>query len=328
VIDPNFGLVENQNTGRKFGKDGQIEIIGWSGKYRSAKKYVLICKECAKDQEMFGEGYFSATLTNLTSGRIPCGCAKSHKRTIAQYAIEATRTCEFLGLKFIDWEGEFKDTRVKCKIECPVHGIYATTSLNSLINQQSGCRKCADVYIAKRFTKPDNQMADKFMSTGMFQSGTIFTRSDLQNKSGHKTFWNIECPQCGFSGTSHQSNLSVGKVPCECSYTTKMTEAYINIISDSGNDIAIKFGISSLSHRRLKTQGRYSVYDIRKFGVWTFPNFIQCREAENEVKQCVVSGILGKEEMPDGFTETTYTYNVDKVIQIYESNGGVRMNDK
>lgn len=327
VIDPNFGLVENQNTGRKFGKQGQIQVVGWSGKYISAKKYILFCSECSKYPELFGEGYFSATLPNLASGRIPCGCAKSHKRTADQYEIEASRVCESLGLKFIGWDGDFSGTKVKCIIECPSHGIYATTSLNSLINQQSGCRKCADMYISSRFTKSSEQMIEKFISTGMYHPETIFTRSDLQDKSGHRPFWNVNCPECGFNGTSHQSNLSVGKVPCECSYVTKMTEAYINVISDSGNDIAIKFGISSLSYRRVKTQDRYSIYDVKQFGVWVFPSFIQCRQAENEVKSNVVTGVLGRLEMPDGFTETTYIYNIDKVVKIYERNGGVKVSD-
>lgn len=324
VIDPNFGLVENKNTGKKFGKEEQLTVLGWSGKYRSAKKYVLVCIECSKDPELFGGGYFSATLPNLESGRVPCGCAKAHKRTETQYCIEATRACTSLGLEFMGWEGVFSGTGVKCKIVCPSHGVYSTTTLNSLLNQQSGCRKCTHKLSAERFSKADSEMAQKFLSTGVFHPETIFVRSDLQNSSGHRTFWNVECPQCGFSGTSNQSNLSVGKIPCECSYVTKMTQAYINIISDSEIDIAIKFGISSLSQRRVRIQDRYSIYSVRQLGVWVFPSFVECRQAENKVKVSVVSGVLSKNEMPDGFTETTYVHNIDKIIGIYESGGGIR----
>ena len=32
--------------------------------------------------------------------------------------------------------------------------------------------------------------------------------------------------------------------------------------------------------------------------------------------------------MPDGWTETTYPYNIDKIIEIYEKHGGVRIWDR
>lgn len=28
--------------------------------------------------------------------------------------------------------------------------------------------------------------------------------------------------------------------------------------------------------------------------------------------------------MADGFTETTYIYNLEKIVEIYENNGGIR----
>ena len=36
-------------------------------------------------------------------------------------------------------------------------------------------------------------------------------------------------------------------------------------------------------------------------------------------------GVLSKEEFPDGYTETTWVYNLDKIVEIYERNGGVKI---
>ena len=97
VIDPNFGLVENEHTGKKFGLNKQLTVLGWSGKYRSTRVYILTCSVCAEDPELFGEGYFKSTLPNLVSGRTPCGCAKSRKWSEDEYQIQAKRMCNELG---------------------------------------------------------------------------------------------------------------------------------------------------------------------------------------------------------------------------------------
>ena len=35
------------------------------------------------------------------------------------------------------------------------------------------------------------------------------------------------------------------------------------------------------------------------------------------------TGVVLKRDMPDGWTETTWSYNIGKVKSIYERNGGV-----
>lgn len=38
------------------------------------------------------------------------------------------------------------------------------------------------------------------------------------------------------------------------------------------------------------------------------------------------TGVVSKSDMQDGFSETTHVNNLDRVIRIFESNGGVRLN--
>lgn len=325
VIDPNFGLVENHHTGRKFGKDGQLTVLGWSGKYRSAKRYILRCDICAEDPELYGEGYFRAVLPNLSSGKVPCGCTVSNNLTADQLKVIASRACQQLGLTFIGFKSSPVNSKTLCLIECSIHGIYDTTRLGSLTGQGSGCKKCAYVKGAVGLTLSEDVWSEKFISTGMFHEDTIFTRSDVLNNRGYKTSWNFTCPVCNWTGVSEQSNLRAGKIPCDCSYVTKMNEGYINIVSDNGTEIAIKFGISSLTARRVKVQDTKSVYDIRNFGVWKFLDHNKCRESETVLLKTLECGILSKCDMPDGFTETTYLYNLDKIVETFEKYGGVRI---
>lgn len=60
VIDPEYGLQQDEwsLTRPKFGKEGQLEVVGWSGKSGSNNLYILMCLTCNQDSELFGEGYF------------------------------------------------------------------------------------------------------------------------------------------------------------------------------------------------------------------------------------------------------------------------------
>jgi hypothetical protein len=66
------------------------------------------------------------------------------------------------------------------------------------------------------------------------------------------------------------------------------------------------------------------MYELTNYGVWTYPTVRQCRDAEITCKRNLETGVLSKLEMPDGYTETTFPSNIDRVIDIFEENGGVR----
>lgn len=101
-------------------------------------------------------------------------------------------------------------------------------------------------------------------------------------------------------------------------------ECYINWIIDSKNTIvAVKFGITSNSKRRIKQQNVKSVYEIKLFRVYKFPDTMSCKQAERQCKQTLQTGVITKEDVSDGYTETTCHSNLLKIIQIYEENGGV-----
>lgn len=99
-------------------------------------------------------------------------------------------------------------------------------------------------------------------------------------------------------------------------------QCYINVIKENNDIIALKYGISNNSEVRLQHQKRYSIYYIENLGTWEYNDTQSCKDAERECKKLFGEGIILKENMKDGYTETTEYSNLQKIIEIYEKFGG------
>lgn len=129
---------------------------------------------------------------------------------------------------------------------------------------------------------------------------------------------------CHEHGESLTGDLQLGQLPCACS-KQRQQEAYINLVVDVDITVSVKFGIARDSKQRIKSQDRQSTYEVCQHAVYTFPSVAACKAAERECKKVLDCGIIPKQDMPDGYTETTYVYNLDKIIQIYKKHGGVKL---
>lgn len=333
LIDRDYGLRQDDwsKQGVTCGNKGQLTVIGYSGRTNSGshKKYLVRCSICCQDEELFGDGVFADTKYHLLSGRTPCGCSRITFWTEDQYKILCRRACDSLGNTFIGWEGEFKGcAKTKVIQECKNHGVWNTGTINNLTSKNSnrGCPRCRIVLLnegsIKSSTKEDSSHIKDFMDTGKFPKGTTFTRMwDLPDTYGRITNWKVGCPVCNTSVVSNVSNLKRGNIGCDCNKRDSKT-AYVNIIEDNGVPVALKFGITSNINSRIYSQSRCSAYFIYNLRTFNFPNSQSCREAERACKKMFVCGILPKDEFPDGYTETTYLYNLDAIIQVFELHGG------
>lgn len=192
-----------------------------------------------------------------------------------------------------------------------------------MINQGCGCPGCKTDVISEAKTKPDDVMIASFRKSGVFHPDTRFWKSDRVTSQGYKSYWWVSCPECGKDGESFSSSLQQGKRPCDCNMH-RQQECYINwIVDEHENAVAIKFGIARDSKQRVKQQDRQSSYEIRQYQVYSFPSVASCKKAERECKKELECGVVLKRDMPDGWTETTWSYNIGKVIDIYKRNGGV-----
>lgn len=324
VIDVEYGLQQDEWSLTKptFGEDGQIEVIGWSGRDRTNKLYIVKCHECSEDRELFGDGVFKSLKYNLNIGQIPCGCAKKLRWSLDQWKIKAQRKAKELGYEFVDFAGEWRGAYTKIKLTCPKHGEWHTNTLNMLINCEQGCPQCRTDIIRERILKPDEEMIASFFASGAFHPDTKFWRSERLDSRGHKPYWNVYCPECNNTNESFVSSLQNGSRPCLCS-NSRQQQAYINFIKDGDNPIALKFGIANVATRRINEQNRASIYNIHNYLIYEFPTKQECLKAELECKRELQCSILSREEMPDGWTETTYLSNLDKIIEIYKKHNGV-----
>ena len=307
-----------------FGAECQLEVVGWSGKHGSGHKlYILICHKCNQDSELFGEGYFKSVKGDLVRRLLPCGCARSPRWSKDQFAILCSRKAVQLGYIFLGFIGDWKGASTKIKMLCEKHGEWTSGNINDLTRKDSGCPACRTDVVAKASTKPDNVMIDSFFASGAFHPQTKFWRSDRKNSQGYKIYWFVSCPDCGETGESVSNNLQQGCRSCACS-THRQKECYINWVVEDCEAVAIKFGIANNSKRRVKQQNLKTTYTLKQHSVYTFPDVTSCKNAERECKQELECGVVLKRDMSDGYTETTWVYNLDKIIEIYERNEGVR----
>jgi hypothetical protein len=333
VLGPEYGPVNSVHSlqqddyslsGVVFGEEGQIEVVGWSGRNKAGNKfYILKCNKCSKDSELFGEGYFRSLKGSLVKGRVPCGCSKRPQWTKEQFAVLCSRKATELGHTFLGFVGEWKGARTKIKMLCEKHGEWSSGSIDTLINAGRGCPGCKAEAVGVRSTKPDDVMIASFFASGSFHPDTKFWRGDRLDGRGWKAYWYMSCPECGEQGESQSDNLQQGCRPCACNIH-RQQECYINwLIDDHNNAVAIKFGIANNSKQRIKQQDSKSAYTLKQHSIYVFPSVEQCKKAERECKKELETGVVLKRDMPDGYSETTWAYNIGRVKGIYERNGGV-----
>lgn len=321
VINPEFGLkTSGKWIGRKFGLGDKYTIIGWSGYTGKlfSKVYIIKCEVCALDQELFGEGLFRIAMSGINRNQEACGCNNKRRSTEKEANVLASRIANKYGYEFKRFKTPFKGVRTKCVLECSCHGEWDIIDLDRLKQELSiSCPECS--FENRRI--PEQERIDQILSTGSYPEGTIFKRDDI---SYRRDYWFVSCPDCEETNRTRLEALLLGQFPCSCS-KHKQVYAYVYQVMDEGLPIAIKFGISVNYETRLKEQLRNNFFEIKRLGIWKFEFSQSCRLAERVCKNTLECGVLSKNDLPDGYTETTYLHNLDKIIEIYEEYGGIRI---
>lgn len=324
-----FGeIIEDGLSGNYYGKDKQIEVLGWCERKGSNKRYIVKCHECCKDAELFGDGLFVTTKSQLIKrGVSPCGCTVSPRWTENQNKIRCERKAAELGFVFTGWSSDYIGDKTKLLMVCPKHGEWDTGVLNHLMNGR-GCPGCKGLVTSEFNTrtkkKSEQHFIESFIKTGVFSDETSFTKIDRRDKKGNQNYWRMYCSDCQESGEILASDLQKGRRPCACT-PQRQKQAYINGIFDNGTLIALKFGVAVRYEDRLTAQRRKSKYEINNLCVYTFDTAESCRKAEKYCKESLECGVVSKPNMSDGYTETTYIYNYKEITTIFKTLGGVPM---
>lgn len=124
-------------------QDNKLEVIGIAGKDKwKTVLFKVTCTECSKDIELFPDGYFISTKTNLIKGKKPCGCSV-YKWKDWQFLLLASRVGEKKCFVVHGFAEKFKGIKTKLDLECLKDGYKWTTSISHVIHTGRGCPKCA-----------------------------------------------------------------------------------------------------------------------------------------------------------------------------------------
>lgn len=320
-------IVVDKYSGYVFGPEDQLTVLGWvdkvfdnAGKHK--KGYLCLCHLCEKDNELFGDGVFKSTKSAINAGQLPCGCSKKPTWSEVQLKIRLERKAAERGYQFLGFSEPYKKATTKLILSCPEHGIWNRMSAHAFLSNQS-CPGCSNAKrkdsLIKHNTYSDEQFIESFIATGFYPEATVFTRSDKQGSRGRCETWKYFCSLCQSWAESTATGIKAGRKSCECS-TYNPIQAYIKVLKSLGTPIALKYGIANKAANRVH---RNCAYDIFNHSFWEFPSRKQTVEAERlcdiELATCVVN----KQNMPDGYTETTHLNNLEAIICIYKDFGGV-----
>lgn len=316
-------LRTDKHVGDNYLND-KYKSVGYFCKNKSHTYIVVLCKDCLNDKQLYGDGLFYSYLGNLKKDYLCCGCNKRFSYNEQQSKIIVERLCKKLEYTLIGWKEKFKGVHTKMSLSCPKHGIWSTTTISNFISKNTGCPSCG-IDIVKNLTKKsDEDMILNFEKRGKISKGSSYSRSDKLTAKGHIGYWDVTCNNCGESNTVLDCNILAGRVPCSCS-KRKFNFSYINLVYDNENCVACKFGITNNAERRLSELQAGCKFRLENFGVWSYKNGSNCKNAEVKVKNTMVCGVISKDDMIIGYTETTSLKDIDNIIHIFESYGGNRM---
>lgn len=297
------------------------------GKCGYTKMYFLKCDKCSENSSLHGLGVFANNRSNIQKGIISCDCSKTSKLTKYQYILKILEKCKELKYEFIgfgdDWECTKSKGLVHLILSCTRHGIWKTTTVDNLLFHSKGCKLCGNERISSNMLVDDEYHIKEIQDTKRFHPDAKFWRSSRLNSYGYQNYWFYQCPVCNTVSESQIGNLKEGKVSCLCNGNIQQ-QCYINLVLDNDTPIALKYGQATEYSRRVKSQNKKSIYDVENCGVWEFESVLCCKSAEAECKR-TFNPVLEYREMNDGYTETTSTMNIEKIIDIFESWGGVRI---
>lgn len=104
------------------------------------------------------------------------------------------------------------------------------------------------------------------------------------------------------------------------------------VLDSTGNIICLKYGIESTYEARTNSQNKKCIYEVKRLCTFVAVDNDSCTTAEKECKKLVHEynlrtygscGVLTKEQMLDGFTETAEEHFLQTICDIYEKHGAV-----
>ena len=290
---------------------GSLTVVGIAGRDKhGAKVYQCRCSECAKDPELFGDATFRSVKFGLINrGQLPCGCSKKPKWSTAQYRVLISRKAAGRYTAVVPDDAGNR-TKVNCKCNADNCDHEWEASINSLLNNGTGCQKCAGLLPITEDEAIENIQAiclDKGWKLSGFKDGWVGAlKSKLLLECSCGCSWipvyysivqnGTGCPSCSKSGYSPDKRGWF--------YTYLWTDA-------DTNHSFLKYGITNYPTKRLTQQKRNTKYIPTKlcsipFNDGSIPPAIE-KAIDLHKRSNNIPSPVTKEMFPDGHTETLPT---------------------
>jgi len=304
------------NTNVDKYKSDYYSIIGSYRNENNKLRFVVECKVCKQDAELFKLGLFDIDSKALRDGMKPCGCSVAPQWEEWQYNILLNRRALLFNCEFLGWSSDYVGSQTKTVMHCKTHDItWNANCVNDCRRYDILCAECHSQKMVYKTRKPDGQATINFKG---FADNTVFTRSDKKAKNGHREFWNVFCPDCDVSYTSNYKTLIQGYRGCECN-SFRQKQLYLHILYSEETPVGLKFGIANDWNIRLKGLNKRNTLRLENYAVWEFTTTFDCRRSEQALKDNFPCGVISKQEMPDGYTETASLSDFLPIVQMLDS---------
>lgn len=306
VTEEDFISTGAFKEGTTFKRSERKNKHGWNS------YWYVTCPTCSNDKFVEAglcSGVFEGSQSNLIRGAKPCRCSSSYAYTEDQYVFRINSETEYA---FLRWEGDFKGNRTKAVVFCQEHNGEMTMTVSGLL-QGSKCLACH----GKR-RRPEEEVIQELKKLCKKMGYDFLSIIDYKS---NKSYFEFSCKEHGINKMPI-TNFTHGEQGCAACKGKNQKYAYIHLIKDEDMVVGLKFGITKNPNIRARQQNRLAKYKIEKFKLYEFDTVSACREAEKEIKETLPCGLFSAQDIPDGWTETTYTYNLEKVMNIFVNKGG------
>jgi hypothetical protein len=280
--------------------------------YVSAKVKVKL--RCVKHDIVF-ETTPDSHLSKLSKGN----CPECNRETQGQYHKLSLEDFIKRSLEkhnnFYDYSNtqSFKNMHEKVEVTCPDHGSFWQTPTNHLHNG-FGCEKCAWVKIAneRRLTQEEvisrftSYHGDKFNYTEVVYDGVY---SPVKIWCNTHNEWFYQKPVDHFSAVGCKKCVDKGFS------VNKPAYFYINKV---GNNVALKVGITNVCpiERAKVLDRKSSEYDIVNMFYFYHASGKFISDLESEILDRFDTGVVSKDKMSSGYTETIHIDKLPEIIDI------------
>lgn len=311
-----YESTKDLNTDVDKYKSDYYNIIGSYRNENNKLRLVVECEVCKQDPELFKLGLFDVGTKTLKDKVRPCGCSVAPQWEEWQYKILLNRRASLFNCEFLGWSSDYIGSQTRTKMHCTTHNItWDGSCINDSRRYDILCSECHSQKMVHKTRKPDDEAIKSFKG---FAEDTIFTRSDKKAKNGHREYWDVQCPECAITYTSNYKNLIQGYRGCECN-TFRQKQVYLHILYSEDTPVGVKFGIANNWSVRFKGLNKKNKLRLENYAVWEFNTTFDCRKAEQTVKDTFSCGVIPKEEMPDGYTETASLSDFGGIVQLLDS---------